>query len=187
MKDYMKTQVVSHLTTTMGVKPYTVKEINLNGFFATIIKVATLERTEKYVNGEPLSEFKLDSRLKRFVLPRGVYVDADLLAINYVDKSTYQVEANEVLSAAEFQVVQTQLLGACRKAVSFDTDLEQASAPVLLAEVSSRACVDGKVHYTNQAVLPINLITKFYQEFWYNYSADDMINLLVAEVMSSFK
>jgi hypothetical protein len=192
------------LTTMMGVKTTVAEHIDLRAFWETILYACNLGRDDASMKGHMLSEYKLDSRLRDLVPPRGVYISSDRFAVDLIphdklirkikekDKDGNEVEREvdsfKVLSPTDFHEVQAQLIGAMRKSVELNVALEEAIKEVELASVASRTVIDGMCHYCETPYLPIPCNVALYSKgVWYNMPSKDMLRELSVAVLKQFR
>lgn len=176
-----------HMILSMGVKPAVADKIEISKFVHTLFEVANMDRNDSTINGEPLTNYKLDSRLGALVLPRGVYVSNDVMAINLMDASAYNAGDMDLATPTEFQEIQAEMLGSMRKKVEFNTNLFDASAAVTLSEVIERVSYKGNCNLSGKLFMPIALDIEVYKSFWYNFDVNEMMKLLIIEVFANLR
>jgi hypothetical protein len=147
-----------------------------------------------------LSEYKLDSRLKGLIPPRGVYISSDRLAVDLMqhDEPGKEMETLDnrgdkvmkpvsILTPSEFNEVQAQFVGSMRKSVEFNGTLEEAIKEVELASIASRMVSNGKCHYCEVPFFPIPCTVTMFKEVWYNMPIEDMFKELGVAVLKQFR
>ena len=102
-------------------------------FVHTCDAVTELDEYDTMLNGYPLVDFKLANAFSGAVLPRYVklmtkYGMENLLVCNHIENA-------KMLTPAQFMRFQLKVFNLFKKTPTFDTNLEEASRPVLLNDV----------------------------------------------------
>lgn len=127
---------------TLKLVKSSISEDEVRKFINTCDTAAQLDEYEDVLNGYPLSSYKLTTTLSAVVWPRKVKL---MLTYGMDDLRMAEEVSGDVYSPAEFAEIQMRIYNLFKKVPSFDSNLDEASKPVLLSDVLDCVEIDGGI------------------------------------------